>query len=279
LSAASQARLLEAFTLARSSGRTFDLELDGRTGRGRPMWVRMLGRVELYEGRPVRVYGIVQDVTERRSLESALLDVSDREQQRFGAELHDGLGQELTGISLMLQGLSQQVEKFHPELAEPLFRISHLFSQAIGSARALAHGLAPVSTGRRGLEAALRILADRSTEAYGVRVSFRSEGDEPLRLGETAGNHLYRIAQEALSNAVRHGRAAQVDIGLDIRPGRVTLTVADDGCGIPPAMRDSQGLGLRSMEYRARSVDGSIAVTLREGGGTVVSVDCPQPMA
>ncbi len=279
LSPASQARLQNAFETARGSGRSFDLELDGHTDQGRPIWVRILGRVEMYEGRPVRVYGIVQDVTERRALESALLEVSDREQHRFGAELHDGLGQELTGISLLLQGLSQQVETAAPMLADPLQRISRLLSQAIGSARALAHGLAPVSTGRAGLEAALRVLADRSSEAFGVRASFESCGTGSLRLDETAGNHLYRIAQEAVSNAVRHGRATRVTIGLDVRPESVTLTVADDGRGIPPAPRENEGLGLRSMAYRARSLDGSVSLAPRRGGGTVVSVDCPQPLA
>jgi len=277
LSPASQARLEEAFAMARGTGRAFDLELDGRTDRGRPIWVRILGRADVYAGRPVRIYGIVQDVTERRMLESALLEVSNREQQRFGAELHDGLGQELTGISLMLQGLAQQTDPARPSLSDQLARISLLMTRAIGSARALAHGLAPVSTSRVGLEAALRLLAERSAQAYGAQVSFELLGTDVLTLDETAGNHLYRVAQEAVSNAVRHGSASHVGISLAVHPGSITLTIADDGCGIEPGVRSSDGLGLRSMAYRARSLDGTLDVSSRPGGGTVIRLECPQP--
>jgi PAS domain S-box-containing protein len=277
LSPASQARLEEAFAMARGTGRAFDLELDGRTDQGRPIWVRILGRADVYAGRPVRIYGIVQDVTERRMLESALLEVSNREQQRFGAELHDGLGQELTGISLMLQGLAQQTDPARPSLSDQLARISLLMTRAIGSARALAHGLAPVSTSRAGLEAALRLLAERSAQAYGAQVSFELLGTGVLTLDEHAGNHLYRVAQEAVSNAVRHGSASHVGISLAVHPGSITLTIADDGCGIQPGVPSSDGLGLRSMAYRARSLDGTLDVSSRPGGGTVIRLDCPQP--
>jgi len=277
LSPASQARLEEAFGMARAAGRAFDLELDGQTDRGRPMWVRILGRADIYADRTVRVYGIVQDVTERRMLESALLEVSNREQQRFGAELHDGLGQELTGISLMLQGLAQQADAAKPSLSDQLARISQLMTRAIGSARALAHGLAPISTSRVGLEAALRLLAERSAQAYGGEVSFDLLGTGVLKLDETAGNHLYRVAQEAVSNAVRHGSASHVAISLAVHPASVTLTIADDGCGIEPGVGSSHGLGLRSMAYRARSLDGTLEVSPRPGGGTVIRLDCPQP--
>jgi len=269
--------MLEAFAAARESGRPFDLELESRTARGNPIWVRMTGRADMFEGRPVRVYGIVQNVTERRRLETALLDVSNREQQRFGTELHDGIGQELAGISLMLQGLAQQAKSSQPSMAEPFERLSQLLSRAIGGVRSLAHGLAPVSTGRGGLEAALRVLAERATEAYGASVSFELRGSEPLRLGEAAGNHLYRVAQEAVSNAVRHGQATEIVIGLAVEAGRVSLSVADNGRGIEPDRPEGGGLGLRSMAYRARSVDGSLSVSRRPAGGTLVELNCPQP--
>lgn len=277
LSDSSQPRVREAFAAARESGRSFDLELEARTATGRPIWVRMTGRADLFEERPVRVYGIVQDVTERRFLEASLLEVSNREQQRFGRELHDGIGQELTGISMMLQGLAGQVKAINPSFAEPCGRLGELLSRTISHVRSLAHGLAPVSTEGGGLEAALRLLAERSAETGGAAVSFELQGATPLTLGEAAGNHLYRIAQEAVSNAVRHGRATQITIGLAVSADRVTLSVADNGRGLAQDHRERGGLGLRSMAYRARNLDGSFSLSPRPGGGTLVEVDCPQP--
>jgi len=277
LSEPGRKRMREAFRAAREAGRPFDLELEARSGSGRTIWIRIVGRAEMYEGRPVRVYGIVQDVTERRLLETALLEVSNREQQRFGAELHDGLGQELTGIALTLQGLAQQVGASQPSLAAPFGHLSELLSRAIGSARAMAHGLAPISTGRGGLEAALRLLADRSAEAYGIEVSLELRGGSMLRLDDAAGNHLYRIAQEAISNSVRHGEATRIEAILEVRPREVRLCIADNGRGMRAKPAEGGGLGLRSMAYRARSLDGTLTIAERVGGGTVVTVDCPRP--
>jgi signal transduction histidine kinase len=233
--------------------------------------------VESFHGRPVRVYGIVQDITERRRLEAELLEAANREQQKLGSDLHDGLGQELTGISLLLQGLGQQVKAANPSLAEPLERISSLLSAAIRSTRSLAHGLAPVSLGRGGLEGALRILAEQASASYSVSVNLEIGGEAALNLGEVAGNHVYRIVQEALSNAVRHGRARHITIQLAPTRLNFVLDVTDNGCGIEEWAIQSGGFGLRSMKYRAQALGGTLSVGKAPGGGTLVRLTCPHP--
>jgi PAS domain S-box-containing protein len=271
--------LAEAFRAAVEEGREFDIELWARTATHEKIWVRMLGRVESFQGRPVRIYGIVQDITERKSLEAALLEAANREQQKLGRELHDGLGQELTGISLLLQGLAQQVKAASPQLARPLDRVTTLLSTAIRSTRALAHGLAPVGIGDGGLENALQVLAEQATANYAIPVTFSVGQEGSPELDELAGNHLYRIAQEALSNAVRHGRARTVSIRLASTAEGASLEVLDDGCGIGKEASLRQGLGLRSMAYRAQSIGAALSIRQRDGGGTRLQVRCPRATA
>jgi PAS domain S-box-containing protein len=270
---------LDALRAAEQAGREFDIEAKALTAQGRRIWVRMIGRVESFRGKPVRVFGIVQDVTKRRTLEAELLEAANREQQKLGSDLHDGLGQELTGISLLLQGLGQQVNAANPVLTKPFDRISSLLSSAIRNTRSLAHGLAPVSFGRGGLEGALRILAEQATASYSVSVTFEVDPGKIPRFGEVAGNHIYRIVQEALSNAIRHGRAKTIRIRLAPAANHCLLDITDDGCGIDTHAAQGDGLGLRSMTYRAQAIGGTLSVERAPGGGTRVRLSCPQPAA
>jgi signal transduction histidine kinase len=210
-------------------------------------------------------------------LEAELLEAANREQQKLGRDLHDGLGQELTGISLLLQGLGQQVKAANPALSKPFDRISSLLSSAIRNTRSLAHGLAPVSFGRGGLEGALRLLAEQATAGYSVSVTFEVEPGKIPRFGEVAGNHIYRIVQEALSNAIRHGRAKTIRIRLAQAANYCLLDITDDGCGIDIHAAQGDGLGLRSMTYRAQAIGGTLSVEPAPGGGTRVRLSCPQP--
>ncbi len=273
----SKSRMVAAFRRAVETGEPFDMDLEARTLDGRALWIRQIGRVEKFDDRVVRVYGIVQDITARKALEAELLEVANREQQRLGSELHDGLGQELTGISLLLHSLSRDVVATRPELGEQFRHIGAVLSEAIKNTRGLAHGLAPVSFGRGGLEGALQVMAEQSTATVGLPVRLELAICSPLRLGEVAGNHLYRIAQEAIGNAVRHGKARSITLRLAATADDVVLEVLDDGIGIPPAAARGSGFGLRSMVYRAQSLSGSCSVEPRPAGGTMVRVTCPQP--
>lgn len=274
---ASRERMRRAFHAARVSGEPFDTELEVRRLDGGSAFIRMVGRVDTFEGRPVRLYGIVQDVSARKRLERELLEVANREQQRLGSELHDGLGQGLAGMSMMLEAMSQQLAGTRPAVQAQFERLRELVTQSIQDTRALAHGLAPVSLQRGGLEGALRRLAEQLERAGSVAVELDLDLQTPLALDEVAGNHLYRIAQEAVANAVRHGRARRVAIAFRSAPDAVTLAVEDDGSGMPAAGATQEGFGLRSMRYRAEALEGTLVVGPGSEGGTRVFVRCPQP--
>ena len=226
------------------------------------------------EGQIVQWVGTQRDVTERRDLEREILEVSSREQERIAQDLHDGLGQVLTGATFKLQTLQNALRgRGDSALAADAERAQDLIEQALGQARAVARGLFPVDVESHGLAAALDRLAADASEAFGIDGRFESVGAAPVEPRERAG-HLYRIAQEALANAARHSRASAVTITLDHQdPDRVALTVRDDGVGIADeALERGGGLGLRTMAYRARRVGGALDVHAPEEGGTVVSV-------
>ena len=275
LLASSRPKIQQALRALREEGREFDLEAEARTARGRHIWVRMVGRAEKFAGRPVHFYGIVQDISARKRMESALVEAANREQQRLGRELHDGLGQELTGIAMRLKGLQGQLQATDPKLAEPLGQLGGLLSAAIRSARQLAHGLAPVSAAQGGLEAALQRLAEQSTSAYGIPVTIHFDLRRPMTLEDVTGDHLYRICQEALANAIRHGKPSSVDLRLASTLDTLTLEVLDDGVGIPPPDRRTYGMGLQSMSYRAENLHGALDVAPGPKGGTRVRVTVP----
>jgi len=219
---------------------------------------------------------VINDVSERKLLERQILEVSNREQQRIGNDLHDGLGQELTGVALMLRGLTMRIRRSHPEALREVDEIVDLLNQSIHNARTLARGLSPVSLERGGLVPALRTLAVRARETYGLATTLRTRLSHPLRLDESAASHLYRIVQEALSNAMRHGRASRVRIQLSADDVAIRLSVHDNGRGLPPEVQRSSGLGLRTMRYRAQVVGGDLLVANHRLGGTIVRCVCPQ---
>jgi PAS domain S-box-containing protein len=219
----------------------------------------------------------VTDITERKRLEQEILDVSSRERQSIGRDLHDGLGQELTGIALMLRSLAT---RFQHECAGGVAGINEvvtLVNQSIETARSLARGLLPVRTESGGLPFALRELAARSRDLYGLTVNFRAEIWPEITLSETNASHLYRIAQEALTNAARHGRAAKVDILLMANKNTFLLRITDDGVGITGPDKPAAGMGLKIMRYRAGMIGAKIEIIAGVPRGTVVRVSGEQP--
>lgn len=221
--------------------------------------------------------GVTRDITERKRLEREILEVSGRERQRIGRDLHDGLGQELTGIALMLRGLARRAERDCPQVVESANEIVALVNQSIETARALARGLLPVSSEQGGLVAALGALAERSRGLYGLDVQFRAEVWPELRLEEADASHLYRIAQEALTNAARHGQATAVEIVLLVTEERFKLMIVDDGRGMGNRETASTGLGMKIMAYRANIIGATIEVAANTPRGTIVSVIGEQP--
>ena len=221
---------------------------------------------------------MLQDATARRQLEREVLEASNREQQRIGNDLHDGLGQELTGIALLLRGLENRAEREAPEMSSAIEEVALLVNDAIFTTRALARGLSPVTFDRGGLSMALDELARRLSAMF--HISVRCEADETLDGGLESVNalHLYRIAQEAVTNAAQHGSAQQVHIALRNDGERGLLRIEDNGSGFNPAVHQSKGLGLRIMHYRAQMMAGSLRIESARTRGTVVSCWFPRGM-
>jgi PAS domain S-box-containing protein len=224
---------------------------------------------------------VVQDVSERKQLEREVLDIANRERHRLGTDLHDGLGQELTGVALMLRTVATQLGREAPDAVPKIDAIVGLVNHAIESTRAMARGLAPVSIDQGGLGSALEELASRSRAAYGVRVRLRRTVPADLQIGENTANHLYRITQEAISNAIRHGRAASVLVTLRERTGQLELSVSDDGVGFAEDRAHNRGMGLKIMKYRARMIGGTIEIGRRRPAGVRVRCVCQsgQPLS
>lgn len=219
----------------------------------------------------------VRDITERKRMEREILEAAGRERQRIGQDLHDGLGQELTGIALMLRGLALRLGRESDAVTAPLDEIVGLVNQAVDSARSMARGLLPVSIEHGGLMRALGGLAGRCGKAYGIDVRLRANRWPLLSLGELDASHLYRIAQEALANAARHGQAKRIDIHLSVDDGRYVLSIADDGIGMSAVPPSGGGMGLRIMHYRADVIGAKLEVHTNQPCGTIVRVTGTQP--
>lgn len=222
--------------------------------------------------------GTQRDMTDRRSLEVEVLEAATREQERMARDLHDGLGQVLVGASFRLQALRRALLQPDADLeaiAGDLERTQGLVAGGLAQARAIARGLAPADVAQGGLMSALSALAADAVEAYGIACSF--EADAPIEVvGADGAGHLYRLVQEALSNAVRHGRAETVVIEAVHGPLALEVAIRDDGVGISEdALEDADGLGLRTMRYRARRIGGTLEIQPLAGGGTEVCLRVP----
>ena len=215
------------------------------------------------------------DITERRRLETVLHDATQHEQRRLGAELHDGLGQELAGLSLLATGLAKKRAKNDPELQRELTQLAEIAANAITTCKSIARGLAPVQGSSRGLAEALRgLAADTSARLGTALVGFVDESLASSKLTYEACNHLYRIAQEALSNALQHAGARSVQMRLCIDRKKVSLQIVDDGQGFRVPAASPFGIGIKTMSDRALSIGGRLTIAAMQRGGTRVSCEC-----
>jgi len=209
-------------------------------------------------------------IIERRRLEKEILEASEQEQRRIGQDLHDGLSQHLTGVAFLSKGLAQKLDAKSKREAAEASKIAHLVNQAIVQTRDLARGLYPVNLEATGLVAALHELADQVATIFKISCRFRWD-DSILVRDNTKATHLYYIAREAVNNAIKHGKAQAVVIGLDRVKDRVILTVKDDGIGLPEEVERTKGMGLHTMNHRARMIGASLAVKQDPAGGTMVA--------
>ena len=206
---------------------------------------------------------------ERRVLEEELLSASSREQQRIGQDLHDSLCQQLAGIEFQNSVLVQQLAET-PKAQSEAARIGELIRSATKQARSLARGLSPVEIEPNGLMAALNSLAVNATNLFRVNCSF--ECPNPVLLeNRTSATHLYRIAQEAIGNAVKHGRAKTIVISLKRLDAEVVMSLRDDGAGFNQEGGPVEGMGLRIMQYRADMIGAMLRIDSVQGEGTIVA--------
>jgi two-component system, LuxR family, sensor kinase FixL len=220
---------------------------------------------------------VIRDITERKRLQKEILEISGREQQRIGQDLHDDLCQQLTAITLLSEVLEKKLsDKASPEAAD-VGEIHTLTAKAIVQTRLLAKGLLPVEVSADGLMSALEAMA-ANTEKL-AHLSCRTEGRAPVLIRDrTAAVHLYRIAQEAITNAVKHARAKHIVIQLSEKNGQIVLSIADDGVGIAPDAIHNGGLGLSIMSSRAETIGGVLQIQPGKEGGTVVTCELPSPV-
>jgi signal transduction histidine kinase len=212
-----------------------------------------------------------RDVTEIRWLERRILTISDAERERIGADLHDGLGQQLTGLSCLAAAMRERLKKSNPKEGKKAASIARIANEASVQARALARGHCPVQLEQGGLVSALEELARQSQLLLGITCEFRTRGAAP-RCDHWSAIHLYRITQESINNAVRHGGARHLRIGLVSHRSRHRLIIADDGRGFDSTVeRRVPGGGLRLMNYRATAIGAEFRVTSRPGKGARVT--------
>ena len=232
-----------------------------------------LSPLETEEG--TLVSSAIRDITERKHLEKTILEISAREQRRIGQDLHDGLGQHLTGIAFMSKVQEQKLMEKGLSEAGDAAKIVDLVNQAIHKTRELARGLLPVVPEEEGLMSALQQWAGEVEDLFAVHCRF--DCTTPVLIhDDTVATHLYYIAREAVNNAIKHGHAPEIVIGLTANSQQGSLTIQDDGYGIDELSARNKGMGLHLMSYRARVIGGSLEVRRIPGGGTLVS--CVFPM-
>jgi PAS domain S-box-containing protein len=225
-------------------------------------------------GEVVGTSSIARDISRRKQLETEVVKISEREQQRIARDLHEGLGQELAGISCMSNTLKEKLVARRASESADAAKISHLLDVTVAQSRDLAHGLQPVPPEPDGLMSVLGDFAARVTELFKVACHF--DCPQPVRMEDNAtATHLYRIAQEAVSNAIRHGRARRIDIELSSTPEQLTLAVRNDGVRFRQKRRRKRGMGLGIMNYRAGKIGGTLVVQPGEHHATEVLCTLP----
>ena len=221
-----------------------------------------------------RTAALTKEIRERQRLERNIMEVGNREQRRIGQDLHDGLCQHLTGTALAGHVLAEKLAAAGQAEAKEARKIVDLVEEAIAQARDLAKGVYPVEMQPEGLMQALADLAAAISESY--KISCKFVCDSPVLVHSPAvAMHLYRITQEAVGNAVKHGHATEIIVSLKVLDGGTKLCVVDNGSGIATPLRDGGGIGLHVMADRAKSIGASFAIGRSMSGGAEVSCTLP----
>ena len=218
---------------------------------------------------------LLQEIEARKRLEKEILNISEREQKRIGQELHDSLGQQLTGIGFITKVLEQKLADKSPDEAASAGHVAKLVRQAMDQTRGLARGLHPVDLEAGSLMSALQELAATTESLFDIRCSFKC--DKSVEMNDTAvAVHLYRVAQEAVTNAIKHGEAKNIQIGLASGRDKSVLTVKNDGLDFPEEFEArGTGMGLQIMDHRVDIIGGSLDIHKAPEGGTILTCTFP----
>jgi len=210
-----------------------------------------------------------------RQLEREIIRISEREQRRIGQDLHDGLCQYYAAVGCAAGSLKLNLEKLGSPAVKSAAEIEELIMKGVSQARSLARGLSPVESDERGLQFALEDLALTTSKLQSVDCRLVCDG--PISIFDhNRANHLYRIVQESINNATRHGEAKAITIRLSSVGDSIRLVIEDNGTGIPRPLPQTRGMGLSVMQYRARMIGGQLEVAPRPEGGTIVACSFQQ---
>jgi PAS domain S-box-containing protein len=271
------ARVADNWRVLRS-GQATHVEWQVHDVHGRDKWLRIFYTPFTDQSTAAvdTVLGVALDITDRVQLERQIADATNLEQQRIARDLHDGLGQELTGISLSLSGIAAHLRNGAPREAKELNHLITLVDNAIVSARSLAHGLAPLDDVPGALQHALRVLARSTRMSHPIEIRMVTPSAN-IDLPTEHATHLYRIAQEAVANAIRHAHATRIEIRLTFTSRQGILAISDNGRGVTVMPNPQLGMGMRTMAHRARMIGGEFRIEPRRRGGTRIMCVFQQP--
>ena len=220
-----------------------------------------------------------REILEKQQLETALVESTSAEQRKLGRDLHDGLGQELSGLAMLASATAATLTKAGRPEAAQVKELAHIANRAVANCRAIAHGMSPLALAGGSLVAALQEMVKLQRNSFGVDARCEVTETAPLRLSPEAQESLYRIAQEAVANARRHGDADVIRVVLCSHAKTVRLEVADNGIGMSQAVASPTGMGLKVMAFRAALIGARFAIAPQATGGTRITVECQQASA
>lgn len=250
-----------------------DFDLQGLRKDGTVFYISMSVSNIPWKGERLFV-GIIRDLTQKRELEKRMIDITNEERRRIGRELHDGLGQMLTGIRMVAENLARKLKANEIPGAGEVQEIADMVREADEHARTLSHGLIEINLEKIGLSAALENLAERIPKTYNIDCTYAENGRIEF-INHTMVLHIYRIVQEAVTNAVRHADAENIHIRLSKNEKHTAVIIEDDGTGFDPQKIIDNGSGIQIMKYRADIMGGILDIYRTEDGKTQVRCIIP----
>jgi signal transduction histidine kinase len=219
----------------------------------------------------VRTERLIKEIAERKRVEREVFKILQQQKQEMAHELHDGLAQSLTAIAMNTKHLEEELQAVFSPQAEAALRIVRRLNEAVGQTRQIARGLSPTTVGANELISAVTEFALETENTFGITCRVKTNVTR-LPLGADVGLHLYRIVQQAIDNAIRHGKATTIEIAIEVRNSKYHLAIRDNGTGFANTLNSHCGLGLKTMQFRAELLSGVLRISSQPGEGACVEV-------